>query len=331
MMVWSVLLTPALGTPVLPTLEDQGFILEADEDGLFQQGINSPTIGYDPDRGLWHLYFESPIPDEDVADGCEKGTRIGHATSSDGLTWSLSKDAALEPVPGTDYGCGVAHPSVVYDGGLFHLFFKASDLALEEGGHDSTPGVAYAVSTDGHNFLVEGLVAENVADEDDKYPGMGFPTVVVSAGEMLVMFVRSPDAYLARSGDGGITWTTDAAPVLTAGEHVSWASERLNGPSMICHGPDRPGGLSAVIGGKDASGALTLGVARNGPGTAGWELAEDAVISTEPGWTHWDAISTDTGRLIYYSAEDGDGRKAIGVSATDLDFATASGKVCDGR
>ena len=232
---------------------------------------------------------------------------------------------------GTDYGCGVAHPSVVYEGGLFHLFFKATDLALTEGGHDSTPGVAYAVSTDGQNFLVEGLVAENVADADGNYPGMGFPTVVVSGSEMLVMFVRSPDAYLATSSDGGLTWTVDSSPVLTAGEHISWASDRLNGPSMICHGSDRPGGLSVVIGGKDATGTLTLGLGRNGPGTSGWELPEPAVISTDPGWTHWDAISTDTGRLTYYSAEDDDGRKAIGMTATDLDYTTPSGKVCDGR
>lgn len=327
MMVWSLLLPPALAGPVPPTLTDEGLLLEAPEDGLFQEGINSPAISYDPVRGVWHLYFESSVPEDQVNDGCDQGTRLGHATSSDGLVWDLSPDAVLEPVVGTDWGCGVAHPSVVFDGSYFHMFFAASDVPDSEGGSNAQVGVGYAISTDGHNFMVEGLIAENPVSESGSRAGMGFPTAAIVDDSLVVLFVRSPDVYRMWSTDHGTTWSDDPTPVLTPDPTLAWASDKLNGPSLVCH-QDTVGGLSALIGGKDGSGVLTLGTARNRPAAVSWHLVTEPVLIRDPGWTHWELVLTDTGRLVYYSKDADDGRKAIGLSASDLAYTAPEGKVC---
>jgi hypothetical protein len=326
-MLWYALLSPTLAGPVPPSLTDFGVVLEAPETGLFQEGVNSPSIGYDEARGIWHLYFESPVPDDEVNPGCEKGTRIGHASSTDGVDWTLSPDAVLEPVEGSDWGCGAAHPSVIFDGDYVHLFFAASDVPDTEGGQNAQTGIGYAISTDGQNFMVEGLIAENPQDESGGRAGVGFPTVVLVDDTMVLLFVRSPEVYKTWSSDQGQTWTEDTDPVLTPDTTISWASDRLNGPSMVCHETGALG-LSVLIGGKDSDGTLTLGTARSTPGNADWTLNDAPVMVKDPGWTHWDLALTDTGRLVYYSAEQDDGRKGIGFAATDLSFTTPMGRIC---
>ncbi|GEM_PF-2792634 len=328
MMVWSVLLQPALAGPVAAPVSDVGLLLEAPEEGLFQEGINSPTVGYDDTTGTWHLYFEAEVPADEINPGCEKGVRLGHATSADGLTWALSPDAVLEPVEGTDWGCGVAHPSVLFDGDYFHLFFGTSDVPLSEGGSNTPTGIGYALSTDGHNFMVEGLIADNPPDESGTLTGIGFPTAVLVDDRIELLFVRSPDVYRAWSTDQGTSWTEDGTPVLTPDSSLAWASDKLNGPSMVCH-ESGPGGLSALIGGKDTSGLLSLGTARNSPGTGSWSLVTEPLMAVDPGWTHWKLLLTDTGRLVYYSQDADDGRKAIGLAASDLAFTAARGKRCE--
>lgn len=327
MMVWSVFFLPALAGPSAAPVSDYGLVLEAPEEGLFQEGLNSPAVAFDSDSGIWHLYFEAEVPTDEVNPGCDKGSRLGHATSTDGVTWALSPDAVLEPVVGTEWGCSIAHPSVLYDGDYFHLFFASSDVPDTEGGSNAQLGVGYAISTDGHNFMVEGLIADNPADESGSRPGMGFPTAVRVDDTMVLLFVRSPDVYRAWSTDQGTSWTEDPDPVLTPDSTLSWASDKLNGPSMVCH-DDGAGGLSALLGGKDTSGLLTLGTARNTPSLGTWDLVEEPVFAIDPGWTHWKLLLSDTGRLVYYSQDADDGRKAIGLAATDLAFTTPSGKVC---
>ncbi len=327
MMVWSVLLQSALAAPVPPTVVDHGLLLEAPETGLFQEGVNSPSVAFDDDTSTWHLYFEAAVPEDEVLEGCDQGTRLGHATSTDGVTWSMSPDAVIEPVTGTDWGCGAAHPSVLYDGAFFHLFFSASDVPDTEGGANAQLGIGYGISRDGHNFMVEGLIADNPADASGSRTGIGFPTAVLVDDTLVLLYVRSPDVYRMWSTDTGATWTADPDPVLAPDGSLGWASSKLNGPSMICH-DDGPKGLSALIGGKDSAGLLTLGTARSLPGSDTWTLVPDPLFAVDPGWTHWKLLRTDTGRLVYYSTDADDGRKAIGLAATDLGFTTPQGKRC---
>jgi hypothetical protein len=76
--------------------------------------LAGPSAAPVSDSGIWHLYFEAEVPTDEVNPACDKGTRLGHATSTEGVTWTWSPAAVLEPVVGTGWGSSTAHPSVLY-------------------------------------------------------------------------------------------------------------------------------------------------------------------------------------------------------------------------
>ncbi len=332
----SLFVSPTLAAPPEGLL-DLGIVLSGPDDGLFSEGLNAPAVAYDDSTGLYHLYFESSGSSGDIPEDCATGGGIGHATSVDGLDWDLVAVPALSPVPGTPYGCAVAHPSVLYDGEIFHMFFLASDSPLEGLESNDKRGIGYARSNDGQNFTVVGdLIYENPLLENDSgglyREGIGMPSAVMVRDSLVVTFVSVPAIHRVFSNDRGETWWNEPDPVFLPSADIPWMSERVVGPSLLCRDTPRRPMLIQYFGGKDVQGALTIGRAKSVTMGHIWSVGTDDTI-LEPGdvdmpWSHWDAMMTDVGPMFYYSTTDLDGRKAIGLAVTEEDWTEVSGRVC---
>ncbi len=194
-------------------------------DSGFRQVVNVVSDG-----SMYHLYFIG----DDEADGIPSG--IGHATSSDGVTWTIDPN---NPVltPGAegewDEG-GIADNAVIYDDGEFYMWYAGWV-------DDWQSSVGYATSPDGSAWT--------------KYPGNPlfeqggpgsfdesgvFPNSVIFDGETYRMWytgVDLPDFFFtvgyAESPDG-IYWTKHPGPVLETG--LDWDSWDVFGPSVIFDG-----------------------------------------------------------------------------------------------
>ena len=68
---------------------------------------------------------------------------IGYATSPDGITWTKSGTAAVLPNLGYDWDSTPYHPSVIYDGTVYHMWYSGCDYS------GSTCQEGYATSPDG--------------------------------------------------------------------------------------------------------------------------------------------------------------------------------------
>ena len=88
--------------------------------------------------------------------------QIGYATSSDGIAWTKhdgdDPDALPDPVvavglPGSQDAFSAAHPTVLFDGGLWKMYYEGDDSTKKS--------IAYATSTDGLTWSKAGAVIES--------------------------------------------------------------------------------------------------------------------------------------------------------------------------
>ena len=114
-----------LGSASAQNLTVHGTVLAPVPGTYYENGIGAPAVAYDPARDLYVMLFETKIPnsgawfDGSAFAACPPSVRVwglGRATSNDGLTWTVDADPALMPIAGTDRGCVVAHPVMLFDG-----------------------------------------------------------------------------------------------------------------------------------------------------------------------------------------------------------------------
>jgi predicted GH43/DUF377 family glycosyl hydrolase len=132
-------------------------VVDCGENGTWDAGaLGSMTILRADD--VYHMYYESwGVRSEKEWDASEyESLQIGHAVSLDGVTWV--KDPA-NPVlrrgaKGEWDDTGVWDPYVIYEDGLFHMWYGGG------GGRKPNYGWAYAVSKDGSHFEKKGLIGK---------------------------------------------------------------------------------------------------------------------------------------------------------------------------
>jgi len=164
-------------------------------------------------------------------------SRIGHATSADGITWT--KDT-LNPVldlgpAGSWNDDKVYFPSVVFDGAMFHMWFSGHDGA-------SWDGIGYATSPDGSawtKYFNNPIFVGSAREWDGTAGG---PTVLIE-GTTYHMWYHGADDVSQQIGHAtssdGIIWTKDTHnPVLDAGSAGSWDRPRVQNPRVSFDGTD---------------------------------------------------------------------------------------------
>lgn len=115
----------ALATASAQTWQTEQYpVIPADPGTITENGIGSPTVVWDPDQDLFVMFFETQLGPPTV--DCNAGEwGIGAASSANGIDWDVWPFPVISPTPGTPYACVAAHPTVVLDGGVYDLWFKA--------------------------------------------------------------------------------------------------------------------------------------------------------------------------------------------------------------
>lgn len=160
-----------------PFTTDLGAVLLPSASPLTARGIGSPTLAYDEVDETYVMFFETRLddPNDGGADNpnCPNGRwAIGAASSQDGTSWDVWSSYVVEPTANTPYSCVAAHPAVLYDAGVFHLWFKAEQGTNFSGtpawGTTNYSGVGYAsvdLSLDDKTVDIA-LVDQQIADLD---------------------------------------------------------------------------------------------------------------------------------------------------------------------
>jgi hypothetical protein len=336
------------------------WLLEPRAGEVWQNGVGSPAVAYDPRAGLWVMFFETPFGPADPPGGdCRAGRwGIGRATSPDGLIWTADADLVLTPAPDTYYGCIAAHPDVMFDGTTWHLWFKAhqANTVCQNGelappwGCSPVTGVGYASSADGVTFSIQSEPALSLF-------AFGYPSVAQVQGTYRMLVAYDPvgsGAYELWSSEApapGGPWTL---PQLVLGPGFSpWAADELFNPSWTCVDPTTATSAPYTLYGggrvKDGSSgviveqAAALGLATSSDLTTwdwdpasplfSWNL-DPTLGEVQRDWRHWDAVRVGDEHLLFFAQKDDLGRNRIGLAytydavQTALDGASAHDRVC---
>ncbi|RLF26815.1 MAG: hypothetical protein DRN14_06255, partial [Thermoplasmata archaeon] len=156
-------------------------------------------------------------------------TRIGYATSADGITWTKQGSAVLDIGGPNDFDSfGVSQPWVIKDGSTYKMWYTASDgLHLR---------IAYATSNDGITWTKQGSAVLDLGPYgafDDS--GVGAPTVVKDS--VYRMWYIGNDGTHNRIGyatsTDGITWSraNNGEAVMKLGS--TFDAQGLGSPSVL--------------------------------------------------------------------------------------------------
>jgi hypothetical protein len=203
----------------------------------------------------WHAWYTAWNGDERSLGGGrveQVHSRIGHATSTDGLRWTKRPGAAELGAalglgaPGSIDAVSAAHPSVVKVGTTYHLWYEAYD------GH--TWRIAHAHSADGLAWTKDGALLEPGAEGALDARGARQPVVrQTAAGYELWYQGRSssrPAFHVLRAHSAdGLTWTKDAHEVALHPDPPLKDDETIHVGSLL----PRPDGSLLVFFAKETS------------------------------------------------------------------------------
>lgn len=221
-------------------VQSTGFVLDVGEEGQWDdEDVETPAVV--KRDGVYHLWYSgrgepegtNPILKPDAA------IRVGHATSPDGLNWV--KDPAnpvLEvgrPVLGFD-GLGAAEPSVIYDEGVFKMWYTGVTLQ----GDKLFLQIGYATSPDGTTWQKYPF---NPVLTSPAFNGITTPSVI-RRGRILELWYTIFDESTglpagpireAVSFDG-IRWLKVPADALVKGRFPEWDGWAVFGPTVLFDG-----------------------------------------------------------------------------------------------
>ncbi len=316
----------------------------------YATGAGAPSVVWDPANGQFVMFFESRFGDWGDTPGCAKAGDVlwgvSRATSPDGLTWSVDAAPVLEPLPGSYYGCVVAHPDVLFDGNTWHMYFKAyqedtaCDVSMPAWGCYEVVGVGYASSVDGINWNVEPEPAIVVNDD------FGFPTVAQLDTEWTLLLSNTRALSRATAAAPSGPWNWDSTAVLSPDPAFTAMEDEVFEPNMICE-DYQP--IELYFGGYNRNDsdpwngpieetALLWGTSADS-GTS-WDIDFDPGVNPvrlwdnlagDTAWRHWDVIRVGGQTLVYYAVNNGTGNEihlAYSGADTNFDTTTYTDNVC---
>jgi predicted GH43/DUF377 family glycosyl hydrolase len=185
-----------------------------------ENGVYGPDVVYDPAGGSakYKMWFTGR---GDTFD------QIGYATSADGITWTKREDPVLAVgLPGSQDSFSAAHPSVLFDSGLWKMWYEGDDSTKKS--------IAYATSTDGIAWSKAGAVIESGTGNVEF--GVFAPTVW-KEGDTFQMLVGGrketnnelQTKLIAAHSANGLDWTLANIALNTGG----FASSNLSSPEVL--------------------------------------------------------------------------------------------------
>lgn len=215
--------------------------------------VETPAVVYF--NGRYHLFWTG-YPLAPGAPGFDvTAMRIGHATSTDGVTFTVDASnpivapsgAAEDGNPANDwYAFVVAEPAPVVYGGRLYLYFTAlgADATLVA----SSQVIGLVTSEDGVNWSSPTLALKPDQDlypRGDDWIGYSTPNAIEIAGEMHLFFdvAHQPDGeewlqlrlHHARSADGVGGWVHDGTPIRSRDDYP-WTAREIRSPHALLDG-----------------------------------------------------------------------------------------------
>lgn len=178
--------------------------------------VEAPSVLYKD--GIYHMWY---------AGGTGAIWTIGHATSSDGLSWSNREPIDIDLSADPDVS-NIHDPYVLYEDGLYKMWYAVSDSGF------SFIHINYATSTDGINwdFVAKDIIPAILYWESENR--VSFPSVIHNQDGYKMWFSGSDyDSFrigYATSTDG-LNWTQFPDPVMAATQ--DWEDLGLGGPHVI--------------------------------------------------------------------------------------------------
>ncbi len=188
-------------------------------------------------------------------------TRIGYATSPDGIAWtrSLANPVLTPGGPAEWDGNGTIGASVLFIGGVYRMWYTG-------GGVSGVTRIGYATSPDGTSWTKYGgnpvLVAGSPGDWDSD--GVGLPCVLYNGSAYEMWFSGFDGSNRGRIGyatsSDGINWTKYTGnPILTEGLPGEWDDQGPMGSSVLMN----PSGYDMWFGGLNVNGSTGFGYANS--------------------------------------------------------------------
>jgi len=279
--------------------------------------VYSPTVIYDGvEYKIWY-----------TGKGPAHKSRIGHATSPDGITWVKEPDLVLGWGRSNDWDDDdVCCPSVLYDGATYHMWYS--------GFHRDIGRIGYATSSDGIVWVKydDTSTTSSPFAESDPVLNLGpsgswddysvyHPSVIYN-GTTFHMWYTGFSGTTRRIGyatsPDGITWTKYAGnPVLDRGPPGSWDVDGVSSPSVLHVGST----YRMWYGGIDNSDDERIGYATSQDG-ANWTksmynpLVDVGLSSTwDETWASYPTVIQDG--MIYkmwYTGNNRDDKRRIGYA-----------------
>lgn len=186
----------------------------------FHNYIQAPcVVKVGSEYKMWYLSGDNSIQ------------KIALATSSDGKNWSKYGIVLSNGTPGSWTERGVTYPSVIYESGVYKMWFSGKSVSSIHS------GIGYATSINGVNWEVHPAA---VIPSTFERPLTFKPTVVKKEGEYYLYYSveltngLNPKIYLAKSTDG-INWTQHGI-VLQCRSELNWERGGVFGNSVFFDG-----------------------------------------------------------------------------------------------
>lgn len=238
---------PFAKDPANPVLVHSGKRSQID-----QSGVGAPCVLFDGTS--YRMWFSCR----------EKGDRrlqIACATAPDGVAWTKLTDgpggptaAVLAPTPGAFDAVGVTSPHVLFDAGVYKMWYEGVD-------GPGVPRIGFATSPDGVTWTKQGaaVLQEGPPGSFDA-KGVGSPCVILHGSTYVMYYTgmgvdRRHRIGIATSADG-IQWTKFFDdPIVDLGPQGSFDETDVRDPWVLEIGPV----LHLWFTGRDASGKYHIG------------------------------------------------------------------------
>jgi uncharacterized repeat protein (TIGR01451 family) len=245
-------------------------------------------------------------------------SRIGYATSSDGVTWNKSGSNPVLSSTAPWEGSRVIAPTVIKDGSQYKMWYTGIDSSW-------VSRIGYATSPDGMTWTKHGGnpvldvgASGSWEDGDVRSPA------VLKVGSTYHMWYEGDDGATTRIGHAtstdGMTWTKDPAnPVLDVGPSGDWDWLDAYGPSVLYYNNT----FVMWYSGKTLPPAWQTGYALSPDGT-NWTRQEMLIPEGAPG--AFDSDSADYASVIV----DGSDFKVwySGYNGANYTIGYATAEVC---
>lgn len=216
------------------TRDPDGPVLDPGGSGAFDaSGVRQPSVVFD--GTTWHMWYAAGVTPVGGTFGVT-GSRIGYATSSDGVAWTRQNGGG--PVLSGEAGewdrDGVAMPAVLHEGDSFEMWYVgAFGDSIAIGRATSADGVTW--TRDASNpVLTGGPVTAFDADGP-------FEPTVLKDGTTYRMWYEGLSSLVSRIGYArsfdGTSWTKyPGNAVIRLGSYLSWDEDFVGEPSAVKSG-----------------------------------------------------------------------------------------------